>query len=185
MLEGFAGRRSTLPFALVVMTVLGAGLVGVLVLNTAIDHGAFQVQQAQQRQTDLTNQEQQIQQQVAGLSAPGPLASEAAALGMVPNLQPAFLDPSAGTILGTPSAAAKPPPPPPPPTTAPATTIPPTGIGTGAATATTTGAPQANVVPRGTAVPVPGATSAAASAAVAPATTPAPAPSADPAGSPR
>ena len=153
MLEGFAGRRSALPFALVVMVVLGAGLVGVLVLNTAIDHGAFQLQQSQQRQTDLTNQEQKLQQQVAGLSAPGPLSSAAARLGMVPNQQPAFLDPSSGTVLGVPSEAASPTPA--PTTAAPTTAAPPTVPPTGTGTATVT--PGANVV-QGTHVAVPTAT---------------------------
>ncbi|HEV2636905.1 MAG TPA: hypothetical protein VGX23_17260 [Actinocrinis sp.] len=192
MLEGFAGRRSTLPFALVVMTVLGAGLVSVLVLNTVIDHGAFRLQQSQQRQTDLTNQEQQLQQQVAGLSAPGPLASQAARLGMVPNQQPVFLDPSAGTVLGTPIVATSPPPPPatPPPTAAPPATAAPTGAP--GATGAIGAVPGANAVPGATVAPVlPGAATTAPAAAAVPTTPPAP-PSAsppaaapDPAGSPR
>jgi hypothetical protein len=153
VLEGFAGRRSALPFALVVLVVLGAGLVGVLVLNTAIDHGAFQLQQSQQRQTDLTNQQQKLQQQVAGLSAPGPLASAAARLGMVPNLQPAFLDPSAGAVLGVPSVAASPTP---APTTAAPTTAPPPAVAP-TATGTATAPTGANSVP-GTRAPVPTAT---------------------------
>lgn len=154
VLEGFAGRRSALPFALVVLVVLGAGLVGVLVLNTAIDHGAFQLQQSQQRQTDLTNQQQRLQQQVAGLSAPGPLASAAARLGMVPNLQPAFLDPSSGAVLGVPSVAASPTP---APTTAAPTTAPPTVAPTGTATGTAPATTGANAIP-GTQAPVPTAT---------------------------
>jgi hypothetical protein len=124
VLQGFAGRRTALPFVLLLLAVLGAGLLSVLVLNTAIDQGAFQLQQSQQRQTDLTNQEQRLQQQVAGLSAPAALASEAAGLGMVPNQQPAFLDPAGATVLGVPSVAPTPTAPPTtvPPTTAPATT---------------------------------------------------------------
>jgi len=157
VLEGFAGRRSALPFALLLLTVLGAGLVAVLVLNTALDHGAFQLQQAQQQQTNLTNKEQQLQQQVAGRSAPGALASEAAQLGMVPNLQPAFLNPSGAAILGVPSVAATPTavPTTAPPTTAPPTAATPTTGASTTATPTTTVPPASNgISPHPTLPPV-------------------------------
>ncbi|HEU5333184.1 MAG TPA: hypothetical protein VFU73_10475 [Actinocrinis sp.] len=114
VIDGFAGRRSVIPFAILVLAVLGAGLVGLLLLNTALDRGAFEIQAAQKRQSDLTDQQQQLQLQINALSAPGPLASQAAALGMVPNPQPVFLNPGDGAVLGSPSPAPTTAPPAPP-----------------------------------------------------------------------
>jgi Tfp pilus assembly protein PilX len=125
VIEGFAGRRSAIPFALLVLGVLGAGLVVLLMLNTAMDDNSIQMQQAQQKQAALTDREQQLSQQLAGLSAPSSLASQAAGLGLVPNPQPAFLNPSSGVVLGTASPA-----PTPSPTPTPTPTATPTGTPT-------------------------------------------------------
>jgi hypothetical protein len=73
-----------------------------------MDHNSIRLQQAQQQQAALTDREQQLSQQLAGLSAPSALASQAAALGLVPNPQPAFLNPTTGAVLGSPSAAPTP-----------------------------------------------------------------------------
>jgi Tfp pilus assembly protein PilX len=108
VIDGFAGRRSAIPFALLVLAVLGVGLVGLLTLNTAMDENSIKIQQAQQKQASLTDREQQLSQQLAGLSAPANLASEAATLGLVPNPQPAFINPTTGAVLGSPSPAATP-----------------------------------------------------------------------------
>lgn len=105
LVDGFAGRRSVIPFAIVVLAVLGLGLVLLLMINTALDQGAFTLQSAQQRGTQLTDEEQQLQLQLSATTAPGALASEASALGMVPNPQPAFLNPADGTVLGSPTPA--------------------------------------------------------------------------------
>ena len=118
MIDGFAGRRSAIPFAVLVLFVLAVGLVVLLMLNTAMDNNSVRIQQAQQQQAALTDREQQLSQQLAGLSAPSALASEAAALGLVPNPQPAFLNPTTGAVLGSPSPAPTPSPTPTPTPTA-------------------------------------------------------------------
>jgi len=105
VIEGFAGRRSIIPFAILVLCLLAVGLVLLLLLNTALDRGAFNLQAAQKRQSQLTDQQQELQLQLAALSAPGALASQAAALGMVPNPRPVFLNPGSGAVLGVPTAA--------------------------------------------------------------------------------
>lgn len=105
VIEGFAGRRSVVPFAILVLCLLAIGLVLLLLLNTALDRGAFQIQAAQKRQSQLTDQQQELQLRLAGLSAPGALASQAAALGLVPNPRPVFLDPGNGAVLGVPTPA--------------------------------------------------------------------------------
>lgn len=108
VIEGFAGRRSVIPFAILILGLLAAGLITLLLLNTAIDRGAFELQSAQKQQGELTDQQQQLQLRLAGLSAPGALASEASALGMVPNPRPAFLSPGNGAVFGVPTAAPTP-----------------------------------------------------------------------------
>jgi hypothetical protein len=114
VIEGWAGRRSAIPFALLVLGVLAAGLVALLSLNTAMDQNSIRMQRAEQRQAQLTDREQQLSQQLSGLSAPGALASAAAAQGLVPNPQPAFLNPTTGAVLGTPTPAPTPSPTPTP-----------------------------------------------------------------------
>jgi hypothetical protein len=105
VIEGFAGRRSVIPFAILVLGLMSLGLVILLLLNTAMDRGAFELNAAQKRQSQLTDQQQELQLRLAALSAPGALASQASALGMVPNPRPVFLNPNSGAVLGVPTAA--------------------------------------------------------------------------------
>jgi hypothetical protein len=148
VIEGFAGRRSAIPFALLVLGVLMVGLVVLLMLNTAMDDNSVQIQQAQRKQASLTDSEQQLAQQLAGLSAPSSLASQAAAQGLVPNPQPAFLNPTTGAVLGSASPA---------PTPSPTPTPTPTPTATPSATATTSasssGTPSTTASPSTTGSP--------------------------------
>lgn len=155
VIEGFAGRRSAIPFALLVLGVLMVGLVVLLMLNTAMDDNSVQIQQAQQKQASLTDSEQQLAQQLAGLSAPSSLASQAAAQGLVPNPQPAFLNPTTGVVLGSASAAPTPSPTPTPTPTATPSATPSTtptssasASGTPSTTASTTASPSTTGSPR-------------------------------------
>jgi hypothetical protein len=170
VLAGRKGRPSLLPFAAVLLFLLAVGLVGLLLLNTALNKGAFSMQREQKTATKLTQEEQLYQQDLAKLSEPGALASRAQQLGLVPNGNPAFLDPNTGALLGSPTAASTPTPVPPTPprggaavlvpntpvgsTTPPApTTSPaPSGTPTGTSTATPTGppAPSASGTPSAT-----------------------------------
>ena len=145
VIEGFAGRRSAIPFALLVLGVLAVGLVALLMLNTAMDDNSVAIQQAQKKQAELTDREQELSQQLAGLSAPSSLASQAAALGLVPNPQPAFLNPTTGAVMGTPSPAPTPSPTPSPtPTGTPSGTASPSGTGSGTPTSSASGSASAS-----------------------------------------
>lgn len=101
--SGRAGGRG--PFAALVALLLSAGLVGLLLLNTALNQGSFQLTQLQQQTTRLTDQQQGLQQQIADWSAPDELAARARQLGMVPGGVPAFLKDD-GTVLGSPQPLA-------------------------------------------------------------------------------
>lgn len=113
-----AHRAPRTPFVLLILGLLGFGLVGLLLLNTATASGSFREQALQQRNSDLTLQQQELQREVGALDTPQALASAAAKLGMVPGGDPAFLvhEPNGQwKVMGDPTPATAPPAPPPPP----------------------------------------------------------------------
>lgn len=96
------------PFAFLIGGLLVAGLVSLLMLNTALAQGAFIIDHLQTRSGQLTDQEQALDEQLAGEESPARLAARAAALGMVPGTNPAFIRVADGTILGVPAPGVKP-----------------------------------------------------------------------------
>ena len=122
VLAGRKGKPSLLPFVAVLLVLGLLGMLALLFLNTELNKGAFTIKQQKASATKLTQEEQQIQQSLAGLDGPGALAAKASELGMVPNGNPAFLAPN-GSVLGSPSAAPTPTPAPDP--AAPAAQTPP------------------------------------------------------------
>ncbi|MFJ3902013.1 septum formation initiator [Streptomyces sp. NPDC090025] len=124
------------PFVLLVVLLLGGGLITLLLLNSALNQGSFQLSELKKRTTELTDEEQALQRDVDDSAAPDALERRARQLGMVPGGTPAFLDPD-GKVRGAPTEAAAPKPTPrttpaaPPRTIAPPV-VPPAGA-TGAA----------------------------------------------------
>jgi hypothetical protein len=121
-----SGRSATAartPFVVLVVTLLAGGLISLLLLNAAVNQDSFTLDKLQNETTGYTDEQQALQQDVDGYSAPSALEQRARQLGMVPGGDPAFLDPN-GKVQGSPSPATAPPAPPPPATTAPATTEP-------------------------------------------------------------
>lgn len=99
-------RRSTAaraPFVVAVVLSLGAGLLGLLVLNTALAQDAFALHSLQVNGHVLADREQALQREVADLQSPAALAARATALGMVPGGSPAFLRLPDGAVLGAPT----------------------------------------------------------------------------------
>lgn len=114
-LKGRAARLSRLmpsgphqaartPFVLLVVLLLGGGLITLLMLNSSLNEGSFKLSELKKRTTELTDEEQALQQDVDDRSAPGALERRARELGMVPGGSPAFLAPD-GTVRGVPSQA--------------------------------------------------------------------------------
>ena len=132
-------------FVAMIMGLLTLGMIVLLLLNTALNQGAFELQNLQQEQQKLSDQEQTLIQTVTEQQSPQVLARRAAALGMLPVTSPVFLRLKDGAILGVPLPAVKPKPRPPAPTT---TTPTPTTTTT---TATTTTAKPATSTPTRTA----------------------------------
>ncbi|CAM5312498.1 Septum formation initiator family protein OS=Streptomyces tendae OX=1932 GN=GUR47_12060 PE=4 SV=1 [Streptomyces tendae] len=101
---GTRGQAARAPFVLLVVALLGGGLIVLLVLNSALSEGSFQLDDLKQGTKELTDEEQALQRDIDAYSAPGALQRRARELGMVPGGDPAFLDPD-GTVKGAPSPA--------------------------------------------------------------------------------
>ncbi|MEU1461360.1 septum formation initiator family protein [Streptomyces sp. NPDC005727] len=97
-------RAARAPFVLLVVLLLGGGLIGLLVLNSALSEGSFRLDALRKQTKSLTDEEQALQRDIDGYSSPDALQRRARELGMVPGGDPAFLDPG-GTVKGVPGAA--------------------------------------------------------------------------------
>ncbi|MEU3876764.1 septum formation initiator family protein, partial [Streptomyces sp. NPDC029704] len=100
---GPAGARRT-PFVLLVVVLLGSGLISLLLLNSSLNQGSFELSRLQRKTTELTDEQQALQQEVDQLAAPDALERRAREMGMVPGGSPAFLGPD-GTVRGVPAPA--------------------------------------------------------------------------------
>jgi len=95
-------RPPRMPFVIFVVSLLAAGLVGLLLLNTELQRGTFQVTALNQQADGLRDQQEQLERQVRTLESPQNLADRALRMGMVPNPNPVFLRLSDGKVLGVP-----------------------------------------------------------------------------------
>ncbi|MFF4254677.1 septum formation initiator family protein [Streptomyces sp. NPDC001663] len=102
---GTRGQAARTPFVLLVVLLLGGGLIGLLVLNSALSEGSFKLDDLQKDTKNLTDEEQALQRDIDSYSAPEALQRRARELGMIPGGDPAFLSPD-GTVKGVPSTAA-------------------------------------------------------------------------------
>ncbi len=103
------------PFVILIAALVVAGLIVLLLLNTALTQGAFDRRTVTREVTTLTAQQQALRETIARAKAPGTLADKARKLGLVPSKCPVFLKLPTASVLGTPCpamAAAKPAPPP-------------------------------------------------------------------------
>jgi hypothetical protein len=96
------------PFVAVVVSLLAAGLLGLLMLNTALAQDAFELHTLKQESRALEDREELLRREVEALQAPQELAARATELGMVPAGPPAFLRLSDGAVLGSTTPAEAP-----------------------------------------------------------------------------
>ncbi|MFF8019899.1 septum formation initiator family protein [Streptomyces sp. NPDC007896] len=106
LLPAGGGQAARTPFVLLVVLLLGGGLIGLLVLNSALSEGSFRLDDLQRDTKSLTDEEQALQRDVDTYSAPDALQRRAHELGMVPGGDPAFLNPD-GSVKGVPGTAAR------------------------------------------------------------------------------
>ncbi|MFC8925748.1 septum formation initiator family protein [Streptomyces albidoflavus] len=95
------------PFVLLVVVLLGGGLITLLVLNSALNEGSFTLSELKRENTELTDEQQELQRDVDAQARPDALRRRADTLGLVPGGIPVFLDPD-GTVRGVPSPAPTP-----------------------------------------------------------------------------
>lgn len=99
-----SGSAARTPFVLLVVVLLGGGLITLLLLNSSLNEGSFRLSELKKQTTDLTDEQQALQRDVDGRSAPDALERRARELGMVPGGSPAFLS-ADGTVRGDPERA--------------------------------------------------------------------------------
>lgn len=92
-------------FVFIVLGVVAAGLMVVLIINTTVAQGSFELTTLKTERAALAERESTLNAQLAALSTPESLRSMARELGMVPSRNPAFLRVSDGVVLGKPMRA--------------------------------------------------------------------------------
>ncbi len=93
------------PFAVLVIALLAAGVVGLLMFNTHMQQTSFTATALQQQATSLTSQKQSLVLELDQLRDPQRVAEAARDLGMVASAQPAFIRLEDGRVLGKPAPA--------------------------------------------------------------------------------
>lgn len=93
-------RRGDAAFGVVCAILLAAGLMALLVLNTALAQGSFTVQKLQSTSDQLTDAQAALTQSLDASKSPANLASRAIAMGMGPAQSAAFLRLSDGKVIG-------------------------------------------------------------------------------------
>jgi len=83
-------------FGIFLGAIFTAGLLALLVINTALAKDAFVLKDLKQQAQVLTDRREAILREVAQKSSPDRLAQNAAELGMVASTNPRFLDMSVG-----------------------------------------------------------------------------------------
>lgn len=100
-------RASRTPFVVVVMTVLTAGLSGLILISTVLQSQSFELSRLQQQSSELTTEHDALAATVSRQQSPASIADAALTLGMVPSATPVFLDLARGAVVGSPTPAKK------------------------------------------------------------------------------
>lgn len=98
-------QLSNRAYLAIVLAALAGTLISLLLLNTALTKGSFDVFSLTNTRNDLLADEQRMSQELAAMESPERLAGEARRLGMIPNENPVFLLLPEGRIAGRPKSA--------------------------------------------------------------------------------
>jgi cell division protein FtsL len=96
-------RPRRAPFVVLIVTLLGGGLIALLLLNMVLAQDAFTVTQLQLQVSQMQDRQEALAQQVDRLGSPQRLAQRAHALGMVVSPNPVFLRSTDGRVVGVPA----------------------------------------------------------------------------------
>lgn len=103
-----AAQRGRTVLVVSSLLVLGAGLLTLLLINTALAQGSFRLHDLQATSDRLADTQQALRESIDAAAAPQRLAEQARALGMVPSESAAFVRLSDGKVLGVAQPAKKP-----------------------------------------------------------------------------
>lgn len=98
-------RLSSMSFAVLVVALVVGGMIGMLVLTTALQNQAFEVRAAQRTASELAYRASDLEAEANRANAPGSLGRRATELGMVPNPYAVYIDMRSGEVLGEPIGA--------------------------------------------------------------------------------
>jgi cell division protein FtsB len=100
-----ANRARRTPFVVVLLGMIGAGLVGLIMLSTYMQAQAFEFQQLTQEARDLHTEQAALEREVSEMESPRNLGARALIYGMVPSQTPVYLRLSDGKVIGRPEPA--------------------------------------------------------------------------------
>jgi hypothetical protein len=100
-----ANRARRMPFVVVLLAIIGAGLVGLILISTAMQAQTFELAKLTSEARQLQTAQEALQREVSTLESPENLGPLAVAHGMVPNQTPVYLQLSDGTVKGSPKPA--------------------------------------------------------------------------------
>lgn len=109
VVTGAPPKHGGATFSIICATLLAAGLIGLLLLNTALAQGSFTLHDLRATSAQLTDSEDSLTQSLEASKSPASLAAKAAGMGMVPAQSVAFLRLSDGKVLGVAKPAKAPP----------------------------------------------------------------------------
>jgi hypothetical protein len=90
------------PFIAVVIALVVAGVLGILLINTRTNENTFRISKLQDREAALDNQQQNLENQIAGYESTGNLDAAARRLGLVKADNPAYIRLPDGRVIGVP-----------------------------------------------------------------------------------
>jgi hypothetical protein len=109
VVTGAPQRRGGATFGIICATLLAAGLIGLLLLNTSLAQGSFILHDLRADSDQLSDTQDALSQSLAATKSPASLATRAASMGLVPGQSSAFLRLSDGKVIGvaTPASAGR------------------------------------------------------------------------------
>ena len=100
VVTGATPNRGGAAFGVICVALLAAGLIGLLLLNTALVQGSFTLHQLRATSDQLTDTRDALTQSLEATKSSASLAARAASMGMVPAQSAAFLRLSDGKVIG-------------------------------------------------------------------------------------
>lgn len=100
VVTGAPPRRAGASFGIICAILLSAGLIALLLLNTALAQGSFTLHDLRATSDQLTVTQEALNQSLAASKSPANIASKAVSMGMVPAQSAAFLRLSDGRVIG-------------------------------------------------------------------------------------